>query len=47
MSQTDDLQGSSGLEAVDNPQTLDTTSPDEVRAFVDSVREIIAGEGGS
>lgn len=32
------------LEAVENVQTLDTTSPEEVRAFVDSVRDItIAG----
>ena len=45
MSQVDDLEGPSGLELVENSQTLDTTSPDEVRSFVDKVREVEAGEG--
>ena len=34
MSQVDDLDGPQGLEAVENVQTLDTTRPDDVRAFV-------------
>ena len=45
MSQVDDIDGSQGLEVVENSQTLDTTSPDEVRSFVDKVREVEAGEG--
>ena len=45
MSQNDDIDGSQGLEVVENSQTLDTTSPDEVRSFVDKVREVEAGEG--
>ena len=47
MSQVDDLEGPTGLEAVENSQTLDTTRPDDVRAFVDSVREVTAGQGGA
>ena len=48
MSQVDDLDGPQGqLEAVENSQTLDTTRPDDVRAFVDSVREVTAGQGGA
>ena len=29
----------------ENVQTLDTTRPDDVRAFVDSAREVEAGQG--
>ena len=47
MSQNDDIDGSQGLEVVENDKTLDTTNSEEVRAFVDSVREVVAGEGGA
>ena len=43
MSQNENLDGPNGLEVVENEKTLETTSPDEVKAFVDSVREIVAG----
>ena len=46
MSQNEDIDGSQGLEVVENSQTVDTTNPEEVRAFVDSVREILPGQGG-
>ena len=35
MSQVDDLEGPTGLEVVENSQTLDTTSADEVRSVQD------------
>ena len=47
MSQVDDLDEPTGLEVLENSQTLDTTRPDEVRAFVDQVRECVAGQGGA
>ena len=34
MSQNDDINGPTGLEVVGNVQTLDTTSSEEVKAFV-------------
>ena len=43
MSQNDDIDGPTGLEVVENVQTLDSTSSKEVKAFVASMREIVAG----
>ena len=45
MSQNDDIDGPIGLEVVENDKTLDTTNREEVRAFVESIREIAAGGG--
>ena len=43
LSQNDDIDGPTGLEVVENVQTLDSTSSEEVKAFVASTREIVAG----
>ena len=45
MSQNDDLDGPIGLEVVENDKTLDTTNPEQLKAYVESVREIVVGEG--
>ena len=47
MSQVDELDVPQGLEAVENVETLDTTNSEEVRAYVDSVRDITTAGGES
>ena len=34
-----------GLAAIENSQTIDTTKPDEIKGFLDSIRAVEEGEG--
>ena len=45
MSQHDDIELDTGLAEIENDKTVDTTKPDEVKAFVEGVRAMEVGQG--
>ena len=45
MSQHDDIEIETGLGEIENDKTIDTTKPEEVKAFVNGVRAMEVGQG--